>query len=102
MTAGMRAIDRSYRSAYHAPEMKLYCRLVELTPRAAVFEASFRYEKGWAGVESKTHPDEGRVFASTDPDILETIALMGWQVGNTLVVEADRKGQIQSVKVPSA
>ena len=81
--------------------MRLYCRLVELTHRAAVFEASFRYERGWGGVEGKTHPEEGRVFASTDHEILETISSMGWQVGNTLVVEADREGQVKSVKATS-
>ena len=97
-----RSIDHGDGNPYHAPAMKHHCRLVELTPRAAVFEATFRYEKGWAGVKYKTHPEEGLVFASTHPDILQTISTMGRQVGDTLVVEADRKGQIQPVKAPEA
>jgi len=82
--------------------MKHHCILVELTSKAAVFEASQLYETGCAGADYRTHPEEGRVFASTAPEILDTISRIGWQVGSTLVVDVDRKGQIKSVKIPSA
>jgi len=84
------------------PLPPLSCRLVEATPRAAVFEVVSQFEQGKAGAEGNTHPEAGRVFASTAPDILETISRIGWQVGDTLIVETDSKGQIQSVKAPAS